>query len=635
MFQRSLVVWKLSAVFTIIIIPVFVLAGFFNSLIDEHYALASSRDLGRFNSATIQQSITKPLMTRDNESIERLIDNLAKNNPAYREMRLLSHSGEVVVSRFGQKGEMIPLESRSCQACHKYDNPLEGTLARNQDEIMERPDGTRVVSVITPLLNEATCGTAECHAHAESGPVLGFLEMEYSLNRVDSITSSRNQQTAIAVLIAIVLGALGTWLVVGRFLEKPIKNLIAGMDKIARGDLGFRFNVRWNDEFAMVAESFNDMTTKLESSLTEQRETKDYLEGIVESSADIIITVNPSGLIETFNSGAEEVLEYDRSEVIGQKIEMLFADPQERDVAIKRLKRSDHVINFETRFITKHGEARDVLLTLSRLRKPDGIPIGTFGISKDLTNEKKLQRQLIQSERFTAIGQSFTGLQHSLKNMLNAMKGGAYMVKTGIKKSDQEMLGDGWGMVEEGISSITELSKDMLKYMKDWEPEFEWHSVSEIIEKIDSVVAQTFSDKGVAFTTLVLPELPEIHCDASLIHSAVMDIVSNAFEACLTKEYEERESPQIHLTTTHFEATGNLAIEIRDNGPGMAENVKANIFTPFFSTKKNKGTGLGMALTARIISLHGGTIDVISEPGWGATFHILLPVAGPDKNKEE
>ncbi|MHC4696072.1 MAG: ATP-binding protein [Planctomycetota bacterium] len=634
MFRRSLIVWELSAVFIAIILVVFVILGYANNLVDEHYALASASHLCRLNSATIQQSIKKPLMTRDNESVKELFDNLAKNDPVYREMRLVSHNGEVVASRYDTKGERLPLESRSCQVCHRHDNPLDGTAVTNHDEIVELPNGTRIVSVIAPLLNEATCSTADCHVHADGPPVLGFLQTDYSLSDVDALTSARNTQTAIAALIAIALGTVGTFLMVGRLLEGPMRILIEGMKRIGLGDLSFRLNVRRKDEFATVAESFNDMTSRLDSSLSELRETGDYLEGIVENEADIIITVNPSGLIQTFNSGAEAALGFDRGEVIGRRIETLFANPQERDVAIERLAHSDTVANFETRFLAKNGTVRDVLLTLSRLRRPDGTPIGTVGISKDLTTEKKLQQQLIQSERFAAAGQSFTALQHAMKNMLFMLKGASYMVKTGIKKDDHEMLADGWEMVEGGISSLTELSKDMLKYMKNWEPEFKWVSVGEIIEKIDGLIAKTASDKGVTFNTLVLPELPEVYCDAGLIHSAVMDIVSNALEACRSKDYEEGELPQIDLATTHFEASGKLVIEISDNGPGMAEGVKANIFTPFFSTKRDKGTGLGLALTSRFVNLHGGAIEVVSEPGAGATFRILLPVAGPDKNKE-
>jgi len=629
-FRRSLIVWRLSAVFITIILLVFIISGYVNNLVDEHYALASASDLCRFNSATILQIIKKLMMTRDNEGINEVIQNLAKGNPDYRQIRLVSHRGQIIASPFDSHTETLPEESRSCQTCHQYDDPLGAAERPDHDAIVELPDGTRVVSVITPILNEPTCSTADCHAHTDASSVLGFLQTDYSLGRVDALTSARNLQTALAVLTAIVLGTLGSWFMMGRLLERPISNLVAGMKRIAHGDLGFRFNVQRHDEFATVAESFNDMTSRLESSLAQLRETRDYLTGIVENEADIIITVNPSGLIQTFNSGAESALGFERSEVVGKRIEMLFANPRERDVAIERLQHSDTVANFETRFRTKNGELRDVLLTLSRLRNPDGAPIGTVGISKDLTNEKALQQQLLQSEKFTAIGQSFTGLQHAMKNMLFALKGGSYMVRTAIKKSDQEMLIDGWGIVEEGISDITELSKDMLKYMKDWKLEPGWASVGKVVQHIEDVIAQTASDQGVAFTTRVPPELPEVYCDSSMIHSAIMDIVSNALEACLSKEYEHGESPRVDLIATHFEASERVAIEVRDNGPGMTESVKANIFTPFFSTKKNKGTGLGLALTARVVGLHGGTIDVASQPGRGATFRIQVPVAGPD-----
>lgn len=634
MFRRSLIVWKLSAVFIAIILVVFVILAYVNNRVDGHYALASARDQCRFNSATIWQSIKKPLMARDNESIKEIIGSLVKDNPAYREMRLVSHEGRIAGSAYDAGEERLPRESRSCQVCHRYDDPFDGAAVSHHDEIVELPDGTRAVSVITPILNEATCSTAACHAHADAPPVLGFLQADYSLHQVDVLTSTRNSQTVVAALIAILLGTLGTWFMVGRLLDRPLRSLITGMKRIAGGDLDFRMDVRRKDEFATAAESFNDMTSKFELLLCKLRETKDYLEGILESSADIIVTVNRAGFIQTFNTGAEKVLGYAREEVIDQPVAKLFADPLERDVVIARLKGSDHVANYETRFLAKSGEIRDIIFSLSRLRGPYEFHLGTFAIGKDVTNEKRLQRKLIQSERFTAIGQSFVGLQHALKNMLSLLKGGSYMVKTGIKKADQEMLADGWEIVEEGISSITELSKDMLRYVKRWEPEFEWVSVGKIIEKIDSAIAQAASAKGVGFSTSVPPELPDVYCDSNLIYSAIMDIVSNAMDACLSKEYPEGASPRIDLAATYDEGSGKLAIEIRDNGPGMPEEVKDNIFTPFFSTKKNKGTGLGLALTARVVSLHNGTIEVTSEPDRGAAFHMLLPVGGPDKCKE-
>jgi len=437
----------------------------------------------------------------------------------------------------------------------------------------------------------------------------------------------------IITLIAVGLGVLATWFMVSRLLEQPMRTLIDGMSRIAQGDLDYRMSVTRKDEFSTVADSFNDMSSRIELLLCDLRETKNYLEGIVESSADIIITVNPAGMIQTFNTGAETALGYARAEVIDQPIEKLFADPQERDVAIARLKDSDNVVNYETRFLTKDGDVRDVILTLSKLRGPHGFPIGTFGISKDVTNEKNLQKQLIQSEKYVAIGQSFTAIQHTMKNMLNALPGGSYMVRKGIEKQDWDIVVDGWDIVADGISSIREFSKNLLMYVKDWEPELKPVSLGDIVSRVENVFTQTASDNGVVFKTQVPGDLPEIHCDSSLIQSAIMDIVSNALEACLSKEYEDGETPQIDLVVAHHRESDELAVEIRDNGPGMTEKIKAHIFTPFFSTKKKKGTGLGLALTLRIVNLHGATIDVDSEPGSWTEFRILLPIAGPRQNK--
>jgi two-component system NtrC family sensor kinase len=634
MFQRSRIVWKLSAVFITIILFVFLVSGHLNNLVDEHYALASAQDLCRFNSATMRQSIKASMMTRDRESIERILKELARDNPVYGEMRLVSHNGTIAASRHGSLEERLPLESRPCQMCHRYEPPLEGSALPHHDEIVRQSDGTRVVSVVTPFLHEPSCGTAGCHAAAKPGQVLGFLQTDYSLSGVDAITSVRSFQTAVAALIAVALGTLGTWLMVGRILKRPILELATGMERISRGELDYRVPVHREDEFTAIAESFNDMTTKLELLLQRLRETRDHLEGIVESSADIIITVNTAGFIQTFNTGAELALGYSRDEMIDQRVEKLFADTKEREAVAARLDDSDNVANYETTFLTKDGDVRNVIFSVSRLRGPYGFPIGTFAIGKDITHEKKLQRQLVQSERYAAIGQSFTAIQHAMKNMLNALTGGSYMVKVGINKKNWEMLADGWEMVSEGIANIKDMSKNLLMYVKDWEPEFESVSVGAIIKKIDNVFAKTAADNGAAFKTRVPPDLPEARCDASLIHSAIMDIVSNALEACLSKEYEDGDSARIDLTATHDAVSEKIAIEIRDNGPGMTESVKAHIFTPFFSTKKKKGTGLGLALTSRIVTLHKGAIDVASEPGRGSVFHILLPVAGPEASKE-
>jgi signal transduction histidine kinase len=110
---------------------------------------------------------------------------------------------------------------------------------------------------------------------------------------------------------------------------------------------------------------------------------------------------------------------------------------------------------------------------------------------------------------------------------------------------------------------------------------------------------------------------------------ATTDLVVNAIDACLGKDYGDHENPEVVLSSSLASGKDSFVIEVRDNGCGMTPAVRQNIFTPFFSTKETLGTGLGLAVTAKIIRVHGGEISVESEPGRGTVFRILIPKDGP------
>jgi PAS domain S-box-containing protein len=439
----------------------------------------------------------------------------------------------------------------------------------------------------------------------------------------------------VSIAAAFLAGYLINSFLAGRFIKKPVSEMVDAMNRLAEKKYDFRLDENENDEFGSLASSFNDMASLISSSLTELEKSRDYLRGILESSADIIVTVNPSGNIMTINMGVTNVLGYRREDVIGKSVDILLANPIERRIAGERLKHTDNVVNYETQFLTKKGETRDILLTLSQMRNSTGSIIGTIVFSKDITREKRLQKQLIQSQRFATIGQVFTGIQHSMKNMLNACQGGAYMVRTGLSKDNRKMLEDGWNMVQEGIDRLTDMSKDMLRYVKEWVPRFDRVDLTETITGIYNVVKQSAMDKGVELKLDIAPDISPVSCDAKMMHSAVMDIVSNAIDACVWKEYSDSEKPQVTLGAYSDTETNKLVINVIDNGIGMTDEVKANIFDPFFSTKSKAGTGLGLSITSKMIGFHNGRIDVDSIPNRGTTFRIVLPLNGADKYKEE
>jgi PAS domain S-box-containing protein len=621
-------------VVVVILAVAIALSGYANNLISGHYSLESARAFLRFNSESIINGIGQLMMSRNNQGIEQLIVEMSRDSRVYGDVRLVSHhSGEVVASRFGADGRTLDLGDPACALCHDQQD-LGGDDAEIVDAIIDHPDGYRVLSVIAPILNEPGCRTAACHAHDTDPQILGFLNADYSLERVDAMAADRRMLIVVTVFASLLLGIAAMWFMFTQLLSRPISGLIAGTKRISDSHFEFRFDEKRDDEIGVLQQSFNTMTATIQADRDELRSAKEHLEGMLESSADIIITVDREGLIQTFNRGAEQALGYGRDEVIGKQSEILFADPRNRDDAIGRLKLTDNVRNYETRFLTKDGQIRNVLLTLSRLRDGEGNPTGTLGISKDITVEQKLQRELVRSQKFAGIGQAVTGIQHAIKNVLNGLKGGVYLVRSGTAKDDRQRIEEGRAMVEEGIELISGLSHGMLDYGKEWKPELQRVDLDSLVAKVCQQNRQAAADRGVALRREAPHGLPAVLCDADLIRRAVTDILLNAIDACTWKDYGSGESPEVVCTNSLTEKGDFSIIEVRDNGCGMSEEIRRSIFTPFFSTKKTRGTGLGLALTARIIEAHGGAISVESEPDRGAAFRVHLPVEGP-RNKRE
>jgi len=631
---RARLVWKLIAVVVGILAVAILLSGYVFSLLCEKYCLESARASLRFNSQSIVKGIDQQMMSRNNRGAEDLIRQISRDSTVYRDIRLVSHhSGQVVASRFERERARLALEDRACAVCHEQ-AVLPGTDGKVVDAVTDLHEGGRTLLVVAPIVNEPGCRSADCHAHATGPPILGLLNAEYSLREVDGMAAHRRAQIAITVLTFVILGTVALWFMFTRLLEKPIHGLIAGTERIAANQLDFRFEEKRHDEIGLLEKSFNSMTARIQAHRDELRGAMEYLSGIIENSADALITVTPEGFIETFSRGAEGMLGYGRIEVIGKPIESLYVDPGERHKIAALLEGAGNVRNYETRLLGKDGQVRNVLLTLSFLRDRQGNPIGTIGISKDVTQEKKLERELLQSQKFAAIGQAVTGIQHAIKNLLNALRGGAYLVRNGMAKDNRQRVQEGWAMVEEGIERISDLSNHMLNYAKEWKLDVQRVDLNELVGNVCELNRHTAAERGVTLRHEAADGLPPVLCDPKLIHMAATDILVNALDACTWKEYRPGELPEVVLKSSLAPGGDFFVIEVRDNGCGMNEEIRRNIFTPFFSTKKVLGTGLGLALTARIVKLHRGTISVESEPDQGAVFRIQLPIDGPKESRE-
>jgi len=230
----------------------------------------------------------------------------------------------------------------------------------------------------------------------------------------------------------------------------------------------------------------------------------------------------------------------------------------------------------------------------------------------------ELYQQGMHNARLAAVGETVANLSHSIKNILQGMRGGAEVVELGLRRKDYNILDNGWDILSRNLDRIYELTMNMLAYSKQRKPEFQMVNLPSLFREIAELIQPQCDRRNVALIMEVEPDLPPIPADSSGLHQALVNLLNNAVDAV------EPDTGAITLRC-EFEPTRNEArIVVSDNGAGIDEDGLAKIFQPFYSTKGQRGTGLGLAVTRKIIEEHGGRIEVQSTRGQGTTFNIAL-----------
>jgi signal transduction histidine kinase len=253
-------------------------------------------------------------------------------------------------------------------------------------------------------------------------------------------------------------------------------------------------------------------------------------------------------------------------------------------------------------------------------------------VEERVSEIKRLEQELIKSERLAAIGQTVGGIAHYMKNVLFGLKGGVYLVNTASKEHQSDSLQTGWEMVERNMGRMSDLVLDLLEYSKDTEPEYESCVPNEIASKVCEEMSAKAAEHHIEIVQDLGSSLQEVSLDPKGIERCLQNLVSNAIDACIFDPSEgKRWAVQVR---TMLEDDTMVVFEVSDNGCGMSEEIKAHLFTNFFTTKEGKGTGLGLLNTQKIVKQHGGTITVDSEPGKGSTFTIRLPYRNGGRGEE-
>ncbi|OQY01677.1 MAG: histidine kinase [Desulfobacteraceae bacterium 4572_130] len=377
-----------------------------------------------------------------------------------------------------------------------------------------------------------------------------------------------------------------------------------------------------------IRKKLNEYTENLENKIkeatTEIRRKSDFQKLLIKSSNNGIVATDNSWKIVIFNPEAERLFQQKQSDVIN-KIDIKALYPDEIIEALEletEMHKNGRLPWKETTLFSKNGKEIPISFSGNILYEKDKI-IGSVSFFQDLTDIKKLEKELIQSERLVAVGQTVSGLAHYIKNILVGLKGGSYVLDVGLKNNNTEKLRAGWNTIKKHINRTSNLVQDLLTYSKERDPEYQKCSPNEVINEVIQLVENVAEKNDIKIKKKLDSAIGEVLIDNKTIHRSLLNLVSNAMDACL--DDEDTNKNWFVSIKTSVEKNKIFCLEVEDNGRGMHQETMDNLYTSFFSTKGGRGTGLGLLVTKKLIQEHNGTIDFKSNLNKGTTFTIRLP----------
>lgn len=337
---------------------------------------------------------------------------------------------------------------------------------------------------------------------------------------------------------------------------------------------------------------------------------------IIDTATDAVLIINENNKIVLFNNAAKKIFGYSRSEVLGKDLDMLIPR-QDRD----------HYRFLKNFLETRSAKAMGKTLSLKALRKgAEEFPVemglsrfemgGNFtftAIIRDISTQKKLERQLLQSERLAAVGQTVAHVAHEIKNPLMIIGGFSQQIRKSladdkaVKKLD--MISEEVERLEKMVASLGDLTKayKLAKRSSD---------INSLALDVMKVMGGMYPRDKYMLKTELSPDLKQISCDPDKIKQVFMNIISNGIEAM-------ENGGTITISTKN--RPNSVEIRTRDEGIGIREEDLLRIFEPFYTTRE-RGSGLGLPISYKIVQAHRGEITAHSMPGQGTTFVIRLPL---------
>jgi two-component system sensor histidine kinase HydH len=342
--------------------------------------------------------------------------------------------------------------------------------------------------------------------------------------------------------------------------------------------------------------------------------------GEMRAFTDLLVSSLPIGLIATDKTGTIQVCNSAASSIVGQSSAAIVGKtPEVLDTKLASYFINEFVANGgrEVHLTRQGDEKHATMVALQTLQIVDSAQkqVGRVLLLRDITELKALEKKLQRSERMAALGKMAAGVAHELRNPLSSIKGLGLLLKSGLAVSDEKnQTAD---LLVREVERLNRSIGELLDYARPEQLTRQVTDLRPIIAKNVSLIAADAAATAIHVETDIDKELPPANIDVDKINQVLLNVLLNGVQAMPN-------GGNLYIHGTKEE--NNIAIIVSDTGVGIEATMLSRIFDPYFTTKQ-EGTGLGLALSLKIVEEHGGTIRVVSEPGKGSAFTIILPAA--------